>query len=189
MKILIIGSSGNIGSFIRDRLLEKGYMITGISKSKSKLVNKNYKHHQININSKNADKKISKLLKNNHTCIYSINKKEKPKDFVYDIKLLINYHVFFLYKILKPQSKKKKVIVINSDVVTKKVSNFHYTITKQIKHTMALFSSDLFSKNIDMYSILLGKVSADKHELKIKLINNIMKILKKNFNKKVFKNY
>tara|TARA_Y200000002_G_C22666967_1_gene658392 strand:- start:571 stop:1170 length:600 start_codon:yes stop_codon:yes gene_type:complete len=178
MKVCIVGSSGLIGRNICNNLLKNHFKVIGISRKNSE-VSKNFKHIKLDIENDELTYNIIKIVNESDVIIFCLNKKERPKNLEYDINKLIFYHVFFPLRLLKKLSlKKRKIIIINSDAIISKKSNFHYTLTKMISSTLVKFSKELINDKNQITSLILGrfkdKNTSKKNQL-FELINLIIK--------------
>ena len=177
MNICIVGSTGYISKKITNFLIKENHKITGISRS-SINDKKNYNHIKMDIENDDLDIKDLQKINKSNVIIFSLNKKEKPKNLEYDLNKLMLYHVYFPLRLIdKLNKKKRKIIIINSDAILSKVSYFHYTLSKTISSVFAKYSEQLVSKNLEFTSLMLGKMienNKEKNEILKDLIINII---------------
>ncbi|MEN8223655.1 MAG: SDR family NAD(P)-dependent oxidoreductase [Acidobacteriota bacterium] len=70
---IIIGNSDGIGLAVSQRLLDEGWNVTGISKSGSKIKEKDYEHHKCDVTSSKYKVELKKIINKNGVpdlCIY-----------------------------------------------------------------------------------------------------------------------
>ncbi len=176
---IIFGATGKLGKLIIEIFLANDYFIHGISKkSKPKRKIKNYKHYFFDIkNQLNGKIKKAILSKNLKFIIFAISKKETNKNFEFDTKLLMDYHLFFPVKIANLiKSRKLNLIIINSNCIFSSSCKFPYAVSKLTSAYFIKYSKKLFP-NLKFFSILMGKIkrkNIDKMNLVLK------KLIKKN---------
>ena len=173
MKICIIGSSGLVGRNICNNLLKNKFKVIGISR-RNREINKNFEHIKLDIENEDLTNDNIKNINETEVIIFCLNKKERSKNLEYDINKLIFYHVFFPLRLLKKlNTKKRKIIIINSDAIISKKSNFHYTLTKMISSTLVKFSEEINVSKNKYTSLILGKFKSKNKIEKNKLFELI----------------
>lgn len=184
---IIFGSTGKLGKHIVEIFLKNGYFIHGISKnSKPKKKINNYKHYFFDIRNK-LNSKIKKLVlsKNLNFIIFAISKKEENKNFEFDTKLLMDYHLFFPAKIANIlKSRNINLIIINSNCIFSSTCKFPYAVSKLASAYFINYTKKLFP-NLKFFSILMGKIkkkNIDRMNLVLKkLIKRSSQFKSKNF--------
>ena len=176
---IIFGVTGKLGKLIMKTFLANGYFVHGISKkTKPKRKINNYKHYFLNIKNQ-LSSKIKKVIlsKNLKFVIFAISKKEPNKNFEFDTKLLLDYHLFFPLKVANLiKGKKLNLIIINSDCIFSSSCKFPYAISKLSSAYFVNYSKKLFP-NIKFSSILMGQINR-KNIKKMNLV--LKKLIKRN---------
>ena len=176
---LIFGATGKLSKIIIEIFNLNNFFIHGVSKtSNQKIRINNYKHHFFNINNKlSGDLKKVLFSKNLKFIVFCLFKKESNKNFEFDTKLLLDYHLFFPIKIAKKiKDKKINLILINSDGFFSTTGKFPYNVSKLASAYFIKYSKKLFP-NLKFFSILTGKL---KKKSIVKLKSLIKELIKNN---------
>lgn len=170
-KAIITGTSRGLGLYIAKKLLEEGWIVYGISRSKnSLLISKNYYHFKCDIAELKELKSFFYNIRNirfnlliNNASIFFSSKFEKSKD--EEIDSLINTNIkgqIFTTKYSLPLLKKNsQVIFINSVAGLSRIAN--QSIYCSSKHAIAAFAGviaeELREKKVRVTSIHPGGIN------------------------------
>ena len=198
--VLILGVSGQDGSYLAHYLIKKKYKVIGVSRKKSNISN----HIKLgiekkiiikNFNYNDYDKMKSVIIKNNINQIYFLSGQPKPSLSDKNILETLYSNIIPVYNIIDIIiNHKKNIKFFNSssceifkvsnkkmDETSEKEPNSIYALSKLVSFEMVKFFREKFSLSI-CSGILFhhDSVLRDKNYVIQKIIKNVIKIKKDN---------
>lgn len=185
MKILICGSSGDVGSDLIKLLSKKNYKIIAASRSIKNFSNKNVKFMKIDFSKKISIKKDLDLIINCIATHEFSNKKSLVEYLDSNILTLINLLKFF---------KGKEVKILNLSTISifdlKKYKilkeNCEFTLNNKLSSTKLIGEKILSIGNSKVINLRLPGIVTKSHKEDRPWIKNIINKIKKNKNVEVF---
>jgi len=185
MKILICGSSGDVGSDLIKILSKKNYKIIAASRSIKKFSNKNVKFMKIDFSKKILiDKDLDLII--NCIATHEFSKKKSLEEYLdSNVLTLINLLKFF---------KGKEVKILNLSTISifdlKKYKilkeNCEFTLNNKLSITKLIGEKTLSIGNSKVINLRLPGIITKSHKVDRPWIKNIINKIKKNKNVEVF---
>lgn len=185
MKILICGSSGDVGGDLIKILSKKNYKIIAASRSIKKFSNKNVKFMKIDFSKKILiDKDLDLII--NCIATHEFSKKKSLEEYLdSNVLTLINLLKFF---------KGKEVKILNLSTISifdlKKYKilkeNCEFTLNNKLSTTKLIGEKTLSIGNSKVINLRLPGIITKSHKVDRPWIKNIINKIKKNKNVEVF---